>query len=319
MAVTDYITVEGMILGEVTNGVMRSYGTDALGSVVATYTGGALGNTYRFKPYGSLLAKTGSAIDPFFLWNGASGYRSTGSGPSHYVRSRHYSFNIRQWTTVDSFWPEEHAYVYAWDSPLIRNDPSGRLCIQSIPGSGRVSLTPTFALLDFEPPVVVSPNSHWLVESYIQADFTCTVLRLPCFVCPGYVMGQWPINQWLSQSQMSAAWSPDGPGNVACGIASGNPCAFTQMGKNEPGYSNSKWDPGQESSCDSKTSPVDVYSYQLPLTFTYWFTTCCSLTPINGSQPPTGGAGVSCVVWGYYLGIRAANNATGLDVDLHLL
>jgi len=91
-----------MILGEVTNGVMRSYGTDALGSVVATYTGGALGNTYRFKPYGSLLAKTGSATDPEFMWGGGQGYRDSGlQNAGWYIRARHYSSESSQWTSCD--------------------------------------------------------------------------------------------------------------------------------------------------------------------------------------------------------------------------
>ena len=73
MAVTKYLTVDGMILGEVTNGVMRNYGTDALGSVVATYIGGAQENTYRYKPYGELLAKSGTAARiPIFFGTGAT-------------------------------------------------------------------------------------------------------------------------------------------------------------------------------------------------------------------------------------------------------
>ncbi len=29
-------------------------------------------NTYQYKPYGGVLAKTGTAADPSFLWNGGS-------------------------------------------------------------------------------------------------------------------------------------------------------------------------------------------------------------------------------------------------------
>ena len=59
MPTTDYIVANGMMLGEVTNGVMRNYGTDALGSVVQTYSNGVPENTYACKPYGTTLTKTG--------------------------------------------------------------------------------------------------------------------------------------------------------------------------------------------------------------------------------------------------------------------
>ena len=55
---TNYISTHGMIWGEISDaGVPRSYGHDALGSVIETYVGGALQNTYRYKPYGGSLAK----------------------------------------------------------------------------------------------------------------------------------------------------------------------------------------------------------------------------------------------------------------------
>jgi hypothetical protein len=56
MPTTDYIVANGMMLGEVTNGVMSNYGTDALGSVVSTYSNGTLENTYACKPCGAVLS-----------------------------------------------------------------------------------------------------------------------------------------------------------------------------------------------------------------------------------------------------------------------
>ena len=80
MAVTNYYTVNDKIRGEGTAaGGFRPYGHDALGTVVATYDStGALQNTYRNAPYGTQVAKTGTAADPRFLYNGGSGYRTTG-------------------------------------------------------------------------------------------------------------------------------------------------------------------------------------------------------------------------------------------------
>jgi len=128
MAKTSYISSNGMIIGEMTSGVMRAYGLDALGSVVSTYTGSSVENAYQYKPFGATLAKTGAAADPSFLWNGGSGYRATGLVSSEYfVRTRHYATGIAKWTTVDTFWPSQRAYVYVLVNPISRSDPSG-LC-----------------------------------------------------------------------------------------------------------------------------------------------------------------------------------------------
>ena len=64
MGKTSYISANGMMLGEITGGVMRNYGTDALGSIVETVLNGVEENTYVYKPYGATLAKTGTAADP---------------------------------------------------------------------------------------------------------------------------------------------------------------------------------------------------------------------------------------------------------------
>ena len=79
MAVTNYYTVNGQIIGEkVGAGARTDYLTDALGNVTATMNQSAqILNTYRYKPYGGLLAKTGVGADPSFLWVGNEGYRQT--------------------------------------------------------------------------------------------------------------------------------------------------------------------------------------------------------------------------------------------------
>ncbi len=124
---TNFITSHGMIWGEISDtGVTRSYGHDALGSVTETFVNGALENTYRYKPFGGLLAKTGTAPDPSFLWNGGSGYRTTLlSYCETYVRRRHFSISSANWTTSDPLWPSENAYGYVRQSPVLLVDASG--------------------------------------------------------------------------------------------------------------------------------------------------------------------------------------------------
>jgi RHS repeat-associated protein len=124
MGVTSYYSFGGEIIGEETGGVRRDYLTDALGSVTATVTGaGVVENTYRYKPYGEQLAKTGAGSDPKFLWNGKWGYQKKNN--LVYVRSRTFNNSTANWITVDLFWPSERAYGYVESNPIIFFDYYG--------------------------------------------------------------------------------------------------------------------------------------------------------------------------------------------------
>src|ERR1041385_4253655 len=104
MAVTKYYTMNGEIVGEKTGaGARVDYLTDALGSVTATLNQSAqVVNTYRYKPYGAQLAKTGVGADPAFRWVGQHGYRQTGKKWSDvYARARHNDTLSGRWTTKD--------------------------------------------------------------------------------------------------------------------------------------------------------------------------------------------------------------------------
>jgi hypothetical protein len=125
--VTNYYTVEGQIIGEETSGVRTDYLTDALGSVTATVDQNpAIVNTYRYKPYGGLLAKTGAGADPKFTWVGSHGYRHTGRTYSYkYVRARHYGSSSASWTSFDKLWPVQLPYSAFGCSPSNLIDSSG--------------------------------------------------------------------------------------------------------------------------------------------------------------------------------------------------
>ena len=127
MGTTSYHTVNGQIVGQTKDGVRTHFLTDALGSVTTTLDdSGAVQNTYRHKPFGGLLAKTGAAADPRFLWVGAFGYRQ-GSAPSslQYVRARHFWPTGAVWTSVDLLWPDQHPYEYAVSNPTTIIDSLG--------------------------------------------------------------------------------------------------------------------------------------------------------------------------------------------------
>jgi hypothetical protein len=102
MPTTNYYTINGRIRSESTGGTRTGYLPDALGSVTATTnsTGSTLVNTYRYKPYGAQLAKTGAGGDPAFQWIGLWGYRTDDSNRL-YVRQRHLSSVTAGWQSQD--------------------------------------------------------------------------------------------------------------------------------------------------------------------------------------------------------------------------
>jgi RHS repeat-associated protein len=121
-----YDTINGRIRSESSGGVRTGYLPDALGNVTATVQDGAIVNTYRYKPSGALLSKTGAGDDPKFQWNGTHGYRQTGVPIADtYIRARHYARQAGQWTSTDPMEGQRQHYVYANASPTTRIDPDG--------------------------------------------------------------------------------------------------------------------------------------------------------------------------------------------------
>ena len=127
----NFHTVNGQIIGETTAGSPRvDYLTDALGSVTATVNQSAqVVNTYRYKPFGATLAKTGTGPDPAFGWAGTHGYRPTGNPfSSFYVMLRHYDELGGRWPTVDPtgfYGGDRNLYRYVLNKPVSEMDPTG--------------------------------------------------------------------------------------------------------------------------------------------------------------------------------------------------
>lgn len=111
-------------------GSFRGYAADGLTSVACTVnSAGTTENTYRFKPYGTLLAKSGTVSDPPFLWVGILGYRQTARVHAEvYMRARHYGSGEARWATVDPEFEDRSAYVYVVDCPITFIDPRGTHC-----------------------------------------------------------------------------------------------------------------------------------------------------------------------------------------------
>ena len=131
MPVTNYYSVEGEIIGEATGGVRTDYLTDALGSVTGTVDQTAsVVNTYRYKPYGTTLAKTGTGADPIFGWVGSQGYAQTGKKyAEQYIRARHYSSTSGRWTSKDPLGQDggdPNYYRYVGNDPVGMFDRDGQ-------------------------------------------------------------------------------------------------------------------------------------------------------------------------------------------------
>lgn len=156
MAVTNYYSIGGEIVGERTAGATRiDYLTDALGSVTSTVNQSAqVANTYRFKPYGSQLAKTGSAPDPKFTWVGTEGYRQTGNQYSEsYVLVRHYAETLGQWNTIDPIGADGrdwNLYRYVSSSPSQWMDSSGLTRDDNLAKCKRLTPAACFECAEFE-------------------------------------------------------------------------------------------------------------------------------------------------------------------------
>jgi RHS repeat-associated protein len=183
MAVTNYDTIDGRIRTESTGGTRTGYLPDALGSVTATVSeSGGVVNTYRFKPYGAQLVKTGGGTDPKFLWVGQWGYYQTNVlFADTYIRARHYNRQLGLWVITDPLWPLESAYQYVLGNPIDSIDPEGTQ------QKGRTRPHPEYV----DPGVPVKPRSELCRacavriarEWYPTKDHYCNSCYAHCMAC----------------------------------------------------------------------------------------------------------------------------------------
>lgn len=128
----NYYSVNGQIIGEKSAGQVRTdYMVDPLGDVIGTTNkDNSVNRAYRYKPFGALLASSGTGSDPRFRHVGAHGIRDTARvNAEEYMRARHYSNRSGAFTTVDPV-PEPEArfeapYIYVRQNPTTHIDPSG--------------------------------------------------------------------------------------------------------------------------------------------------------------------------------------------------
>ena len=100
---------------------------DALGSTAGlTDASQVLTDSYLYKAYGEILAKSGSTTNPF-RWVGRQGYFYDSDLAQYYVRARHYDPRIARWLSEDLWGTHlpSGLYNYGGNRPTFALDPSG--------------------------------------------------------------------------------------------------------------------------------------------------------------------------------------------------
>jgi RHS repeat-associated protein len=148
-------TPDGQLVSERTTGGTYYYLVDAIGSTIAlTDATGVAVATYRFDPYGNLVASTGSIANPYRF---AGEYFDSSSG-LYKIGARYYDPVTGRWTQPDPVadyldLAGPTAYAYAADDPVNRTDPSG---LKDCAGCARLVEIEIAALEEGEIDVVLS-------------------------------------------------------------------------------------------------------------------------------------------------------------------
>lgn len=127
MGTVTYMSIDGEILSENRDGVIRDYVPDPLGSTVAMLDATQTKtDEVTYWPYGEVRTRTGTNGTPF-LFLGTLGYHTDNSGKS-YVRARVLESKKARWLTEDPIGfggGDTSLYRYADDNPLTVTDPRG--------------------------------------------------------------------------------------------------------------------------------------------------------------------------------------------------
>jgi len=102
----------------------RSYLTDILGSAVAlSDSGGAIGTTYSYEPFGKVTPGGAPRTNPFQF----TGRENDGTG-LYYYRARYYSPGLQRFIAQDPIGflgGDANLYGYVRNNPIIRRDETG--------------------------------------------------------------------------------------------------------------------------------------------------------------------------------------------------
>ena len=162
----DYTNFCGRVVAENRGGVVSTYVSDPLGSIIGLIdSAGAMTDRWTYWPYGEVATRTGTNPTPLtFL--GVLGYFQDVLSKLFYARARHLRVDLARWLTVDPLWPNQPAYAYVGNEPVVHTDPSGTQIMDWPCGASSV---------------------HWCMSVCIsrrEAYAICWVVWfIPCCVC----------------------------------------------------------------------------------------------------------------------------------------
>ncbi len=122
-----YTVVDGEVLSENRNGVIRDYVPDSLGSTIALLDNAqTITDTFEYWPYGEVRTRTGTTATPF-QFVGTMGYYTDASGRA-YVRARYLRMDMTRWLTEDPIGfdgGDWNVYGYVIQNPTYYTDELG--------------------------------------------------------------------------------------------------------------------------------------------------------------------------------------------------
>ena len=130
-----YATVNGELVEETREGVITTYVSDTLGSVIQTRNAaGTQTSSTTYWPFGEIRTSTGTNPSPWGFC-GAWGYFKDALNRL-YVRARILRPDLSRWLTVDPLWPRIPAYIYAFNRAVQIADPTGLRPVMPPPRGG---------------------------------------------------------------------------------------------------------------------------------------------------------------------------------------
>ena len=131
-APTDYIYAGDRAINQSQNGAVSYYLSDGQQSTRALASaGGATTDTYDFDAFGNLTGRTGSTANTLLY----AGQQFDPNADLYYLRARHYDPHVGRLTSIDPYAgnpfdpPSLHPYVYAYNDPMNKQDPSGAMTL----------------------------------------------------------------------------------------------------------------------------------------------------------------------------------------------
>jgi RHS repeat-associated protein len=132
-----YVRAGDMLLEEIRGGVAKMHETDGLGSVRGLLDlSGERTDSYSYEAFGSAVSITGSDSNPYRF----AGERLVDSAGLYQNRARWLDSRTGRFVSVDPLGGDEeqplsmHRYLYAWNDPVDRVDPSGWETLPEISG-----------------------------------------------------------------------------------------------------------------------------------------------------------------------------------------